>query len=58
MAESEDNMKKSEKILHAVCVVLLVWFVASIINTLCHNMTDYNYAIWNMFDILCRIMEG
>lgn len=51
-------MEKTEKILYAVCVVLLVWFVASIINTLCHNMTDYDYAGWNMFDIFCKIRKG
>lgn len=51
------SMRKSEKILYAVCIVLIIWFISSYINTICHNMSDYNYAWWNMFEIFCKIVE-
>ena len=51
-------MSKLEKVVYAICILFMIWLIASIINTVCHNMTDYDYASWNMFDIFCRTRKG
>ena len=45
----------AEKVLDAIIIFIFVWIVASILNTVCHNMSDYNYASWNIFYIFCKI---
>ena len=35
------------------CLIFL-WILASWGNTVMHNTTDYVYASWNLFEILCR----
>ena len=56
--ESEGNMDKSSKIFYVVCVVMILWLIASYVNTISHNMSDCDYAAWNAFDILCNMREG
>ena len=48
-------MKKSEKICTIICLIIFAWLIASYINTISHNMTDYNYAWWNVFSVFCGI---
>ena len=31
--------------------LFLVWFAASFVDVLAHNMSDYNYAWWNFFQL-------
>lgn len=37
-----------------ICCAILVWALASYIDVLNHNITDQNYAEWNLFEILCQ----
>ena len=48
-------MRLSDKIgyfLTGVVTVPFVWLVASWVNVVMHNTTDYCYAWWNLFKIL------
>lgn len=51
-------MRKSEKVLYAVCILFIVWLVLSFINIVMHNMSDYNYASWNMIELLFGAKRG
>lgn len=49
-------MKKStkkiiENITYGVCLIILIWGVASFIDVNAHNMTDQQYASWNLFNV-------
>ena len=51
-------MTRREKLIliENICVyvsgLFLVWFVASFVDVLAHNMSDYNYAWWNFFTLI------
>ena len=48
-------MKKIiENIFICLLIVLLVWISISFIDVINHNMTDYNYADWNIFAIMIK----
>lgn len=51
-------MRKSEKVLYAVCIALIIWGVASWVNVIMHNLSDYNYASWNMIELLFGAKRG
>lgn len=40
-----------KKILEYTMYIAIIWFVASYIDILAHNLSDYNYAFWNAFTI-------
>ena len=45
-------MKKVlENLAFIICLAILIWGVASFIDVNSHNMTDYQYASWNLFNI-------
>lgn len=46
------TMNKIEKVLYGVCGLLLAWATASVIDVMCHNLSDNSYAIWNLFELL------
>ena len=48
-------MSKFEKVVYAICILFMIWIAASYINTMSHNMTDYNYAWWNVFSMFCGV---
>lgn len=35
-----------------ICAIALIWFVASFVDVNVHNMSDFDYAAWNMFQII------
>ena len=41
--------RKSEIVLLSVCTYILVWMVLSFFDINAHNMTDQDYAGWNIF---------
>lgn len=48
-------MKMSDKMLYfltGIVTIPLTWLVASYVNVIMHNCTDYVYASWNLFKIL------
>jgi hypothetical protein len=55
-------MKKNiyEKIAYVICVIFIVWIVASFIDVNAHNdvfAEDYgNYASWNVFELFFDIL--
>ena len=51
-------MRKSEKVLYIVCILIMAWLVLSFINVIMHNMSDYNYASWNVIEILFGTKRG
>jgi hypothetical protein len=49
-------MKKStkkvlENVACGICLIVLIWGFASFIDVNAHNMSDYQYASWNLFNI-------
>lgn len=48
-------MKMADKIgifISGMAAVPFVWMVASWVNVVAHNTTDYCYSWWNMFELL------
>jgi hypothetical protein len=43
-----------KKILAVICVIILIWFIASIVDVDMHNLTTQRYASWNIFSALLR----
>ena len=41
-----------ERIATGIAVAGLVWIIASWVNVVAHNTSDYVYATWNLFTIL------
>ena len=46
--------RKSEIILLSICTSILVWMVLSFFDINAHNMTDQDYAGWNIFLIFAQ----
>ena len=46
--------RKSEIVLLSVCTSILVWMVLSFFDINAHNMTDQDYARWNLFLIFAQ----
>ena len=46
--------RKSEIVLLSVCTSILVWMVLSFFDINAHNMTDQDYAEWNIFLIFAQ----
>lgn len=46
--------RKSEIVLLSVCTSILVWMVLSFFDINAHNMTDQDYAGWNLFLIFAK----
>ena len=46
--------RKSEIILLSICTSILVWMVLSFFDINAHNMTDQDYAGWNLFLIFAQ----
>ena len=46
--------RKSEIVLLSVCTSILVWMVLSFFDINAHNMTDQDYAGWNIFLIFAQ----
>lgn len=46
--------RKSEVVLLSVCTSILVWMVLSFFDINAHNMTDQDYAVWNIFLIFAQ----
>ena len=45
-------MKHLKNILFVVSILVLVWFVASWVDVLNHNLSDCVYQPWNLFALL------
>ncbi len=41
-----------ENIIITIIVIIFLWFLISFIDVNLHNMSDYQYADWNMFVIM------
>lgn len=39
---------------YAICLLLILWVVASWVNVVMHNTSDYNYWTFNFFRIFWR----
>lgn len=46
--------RKSEVVLLSICTSILVWMVLSFFDINAHNMTDQDYAGWNIFLIFAQ----
>lgn len=46
--------RKSEIVLLSVCTSILVWMVLSFFDINAHNMTDQDYAGWNLFFVFMQ----
>ena len=46
--------RKSEIVLLSICTSILVWMVLSFFDINAHNMTDQDYAGWNLFLIFAQ----
>ena len=46
--------KKSEIVFLSVCSSILVWMILSFFDINAHNMTDQDYAGWNIFLIFAQ----
>ena len=46
--------RKSEIVLLSICTSILVWMVLSFFDINAHNMTDQDYAEWNLFLIFAQ----
>ena len=46
---------KIENAAAALSCVMLVWGLASWVDVLNHNMSDYNYAWWNLIVIFSKV---
>lgn len=49
----ENTAKKVTRVtlMYIIPCVLIAWVVLSWANTITHNLTDFTYAKWNMFNI-------
>ena len=45
-------MKVVKALLIAICFAIAIWFIASYVDVVTHNMTTCTYQPWNLFDIL------
>ena len=48
-------VKMEEVIVNIICVItifLMIWLFASFIDTNIHNISDFKYATWNIFNFL------
>lgn len=50
-------MKKLSDVLVCIGFISFLWVVASWTNCVVHNVTDYKYASWNMFNIFANQLE-
>ena len=47
-------MKKIENTLYGISALGLIWFVASWVDVVAHNLTTYQYQWWNCFEIFVK----
>ena len=56
----EKITKKVSKIMYDMMVVVsvlcILWLILSIVDTNMHNMSDRNYASWNMFSLMLKYL--
>ncbi len=45
-----------ESIVCVIALVFLLWIIASFIDVNMHNVSDFNYTSWNLFNIV--FMKG
>ena len=45
-------MRKIEKALYVAVALLIVWFAISFADVLAHNLSDMDYASWNVFEVI------
>lgn len=48
------KISKQEIAVYIIVAVILIWFIASFIDTNIHNHSDYIYSSWNIFSILAN----
>lgn len=44
--------KKLENIIYVVSALLLMWVIVSIIDINMHSLSDCQYQVWNLFEII------
>ena len=42
----------SKKIIFFIVAVVFAWFAISFADVLAHNLSDCNYASWNVFEVI------
>ena len=47
-------VKKIENTLYGISALGLIWFVASWVDVVAHNLTTYSYQWWNCFEIFVK----
>ena len=49
------TMKKIvTNIFTCMLIIIFTWIAISFIDVIGHNLTDYNYASWNIFEIMIK----
>ena len=48
----ESIAEKIAKTVSVICGLVMIWGVVSWADVICHNASDYSYAVWNLFTIL------
>lgn len=51
-------MKCIKKLVASVCIIVLIWFGGSIVDTNANNMDSREYAPWNIFEMLSRVAQA
>lgn len=41
-------------VISIIGLLVTIWIIASWVNVIAHNTSDYSYASWNLFTMLCR----
>lgn len=42
----------SKKLIFFIVAVVFAWFAISFVDVLAHNLSDCNYASWNVFEVI------
>ncbi len=50
--------KRILNVAYGFCLVSIVWFLASVVDTNNHNMSDKDYSCWNAFNFFVREVEA
>ncbi len=50
-------MKAIKNLIFLVSILFMVWIVASFINVNLHNLTDQNFATWNLFTMFTNCLQ-
>lgn len=51
-------MNHIKRLVASVCVIALIWFGGSIVDTNANNMDSREYAPWNIFEMLSRVAQA